>query len=117
MTLKVDNPEAPTLPGYPQSNMKVWSRRLTTLAPLWTLLALFLFFSLSSETFRRPININNILVQSATLGILAAGTTFVLLTGEIDLSIAAVMGLSSMISAQLYVNLGYPEPIPTLVAL
>jgi ribose transport system permease protein len=43
--------------------------------------------------------------------------TFVLLTGEIDLSIAAVAGLAGMIAAQLHMNLELAEPIPTIVAL
>ena len=43
--------------------------------------------------------------------------TFVLLTGEIDLSIAAIAGLAGMISAYLYTNLKYDEPIPFIAAL
>jgi ribose transport system permease protein len=96
---------------------QVWLRRITVLAPLWTLLALGLFFGLSSTTFLRQQNLNNILVQISTLAIFGTGMTFVLLTGEIDLSIAAVAGLAGMIAAQLHVNLELAEPIPTIVAL
>jgi ABC-type xylose transport system permease subunit len=35
--------------------------------------ALMLFFSLASESFLRPINLNNILVQISTLAILGPG--------------------------------------------
>ena len=49
----------------PSSN--IWVRRLTALAPVWTLLALGVFFSLASDSFLRPINLRNILAQISTL--------------------------------------------------
>ncbi|MBL8160518.1 MAG: ABC transporter permease, partial [Anaerolineae bacterium] len=64
-------------------------RWVTTLAPVWTLLALFIFFGVASPSFLRPLNINNILVQVSTLAIFGTGMTFVLLTGEIDLGISS----------------------------
>ncbi len=94
-----------------------WMARLRILAPLWTLIALFLFFSLASETFLRPVNLNNILAQVSVLGILGTGMTFVLLTGEIDLSIASVVTLTGVLSAHLFANLGWQEPAPTLAGI
>ena len=41
----------------------VWVRRFSALAQVWTLIALFIFFSLASESFSRPINLRNILTQ------------------------------------------------------
>src|SRR5690606_19981347 len=96
---------------------RIWLHRLTVLAPLWTLIALGVFFSITSETFLRPVNLNNILSQIATLAIFGTGMTFVLLTGEIDLSIAAVAALSGMIAAHLHANLNMPDPIPLLAGL
>jgi len=75
------------------------------------------FFGLASDSFLRPINLRNILVQVSTLGIFASGMTFVLLLGQIDLSIAAIAALSAMISAHLYTKLGYAEPIPLLAGV
>ncbi len=95
----------------------VWIRSLRTLAPLWTLLALLLFFSVTSDSFLRPINLNNILVQISTLALLGTGMTFVLLTGQIDLSIAALVTLVGIISAHLFLNVGWPEPWPSLAAV
>ncbi len=100
-----------------ESSRELWIRRLTTLAPVWTLLAMWLFFSIASSSFATWVNLNNILSQVATAGILAVGMTFVLLTGEIDLSIAAVMGLAAEMSVQLYHLQGIPEPIPLLACL
>lgn len=96
------------------TNLGQWLR---TLAPLWTLLALGLFFSLTSETFLRPVNLNNILAQISTLAILSTGITFVLITGEIDLSIAALVTMTGVISAYVYAQLDMPEPIPFIAGV
>jgi ribose transport system permease protein len=116
MTIQTEHPVSPGR-IRPQSASEVWVRRLTALAPVWTLLAMGVFFSVASETFLRPVNLNNILAQISTLAVFGTGMTFVLLTGEIDLSIAAVAGLSGMIAAHLYKNLEVQEPIPTIAAL
>ena len=91
--------------------------KLTAIAPVLTLVVLFLFFGIASDSFLTQANISNLLVQVSTIGILAAGLTFVLLTAQIDLSVAAIMALSGMIAAQLSLDLGAPEPLPTLAAL
>jgi ribose transport system permease protein len=119
MTTQTENPpiDAASVRILPPTTSQVWLRRFTVLAPLWTLLALGLFFGLSSPAFLRQQNLNNILTQVSTLAIFGMGMTFVLLTGEIDLSIAAVAGLSGMIATQLHMSLEAPEPIPTLAAL
>jgi len=99
------------------SSSSVWVQRFTALAPLWTLLALFIFFGLASENFLRPINLRNILTQVSTLAIFATGMTFVLLLAQIDLSIAAVAALSAMIGADLFAKVGIPEPWPILAGI
>lgn len=95
----------------------IWLRRLRALAQVWTLLALMIFFSLVSTSFLHPNNLNNILVQISTLAILGTGMTFVLLTGQIDLSIASVVTLTGIISAYMFNTLKIPEPWPTVAAL
>jgi galactofuranose transport system permease protein len=52
----------------------------------------------------------NILDSSAVLGVIAVGLTFVIISGGIDLSVGAVMALSSVAAAQL-LRLGAPLPI------
>src|SRR5579862_6675125 len=77
---------------------------LRGLAPLCTLLVLGVLFSIMSNSFLTLSNLSNLLVQIAVIGILAAGMTFVVLSGQIDLSIAAVMALVGMLSSQLFVD-------------
>ncbi|MEP7289524.1 MAG: ABC transporter permease [Chloroflexota bacterium] len=100
-----------------ESSREIWIRRLKTLAPVWTLLVMWIIFSLASPSFATPANFNNILAQVATAGILAVGMTFVLLTGEIDLSIAGVMGLSAYVATQFYTIHHLPEPLPVIAGL
>ncbi|HLU08669.1 MAG TPA: ABC transporter permease [Oceanobacillus sp.] len=117
MSTQTENPQidAPALPPILKGSAnRQW---LTALAPVWTLIAMIIFFALASPTFLRGPNLNNILVQISTLAIFGTGMTFVLLTGEIDLSIAAIAGLSGMIAAYLFHNLDVQEPIPLLAGL
>lgn len=64
--------------------------KLRTLAPLLTLVALVVFFSSTTTTFATLDNAVNIIRQMSITGIIAVGLTFVILTAEIDLSVAAV---------------------------
>lgn len=59
-------------------------------APVWTLLLMGLFFSLTTPGFFHTGTLRLVLQQGAVLAIVAAGLTFVLLCGEIDLSVGMV---------------------------
>jgi rhamnose transport system permease protein len=52
-----------------------------------------------NREFLTPLNINQLLTNTAILGILSAGMMMVLLTGGIDLSIGATMAFSGMVTA------------------
>jgi D-xylose transport system permease protein len=60
-----------------------------------------LFFSLSAQNFFTPVNFSNLIGQMVGTCMLAYGVVFVLLIGEIDLSIAFVSGIAGMIAALL----------------
>ena len=66
-------------------------------------LVLFVFFAitLSDEGFLDPANLLNIIRQTAMISVMAVAMTFVLATGEIDLSVGAVAGLASVVTALL----------------
>lgn len=100
-----------------ETSTTIWLRRIRALAPVWTLFALIIFFGLVSTSFLHPNNLNNILVQVSTLAILGVGMTFVLLTGQIDLSVATLVTLSGIVSAYLFNTMKIAEPWPTLAAL
>ena len=60
-----------------------------------------LIVGLTTDTFFTSANLSNVLRQNAFIAILAAGMTFVILTGGIDLSVGSVVGLSGVICAGL----------------
>jgi ribose transport system permease protein len=94
-----------------------WARRRArNLAPFVTLVVLVTFFSAATDSFLNVINLRNILAQIATLAVVSTGVTFVLLCGEIDLSIAAVAMMTGVIAAVLYGETGLPGGIVVLVA-
>lgn len=64
--------------------------QLRNIAPVFTLLVLVTFFSIASPSFLTVANGMNILSQVSITGIIAVGLTFVILTAEIDLSVAAI---------------------------
>lgn len=63
------------------------------------LLVLFVALSLASDTFFTARNLSNLLRQTSINGIVALGMTFVIVSGGIDLSVGAVVGLSGMVAA------------------
>lgn len=81
------------------------------------LVLLWIALTFASPVFFTRINILNLLLQASTVGILAFGTTVVLITEEIDLSIGAVEGLTAVIAAELMVNLGVPWPLAIAAAI
>jgi len=64
-----------------------------------TLVVLLIFFSIMSSVFFTWSNISGILLSTAVIGILALGTTFVIITGGIDLSIGTGMTLCAVMTA------------------
>lgn len=70
------------------------------------LAALWIFFASQSDVFLTPQNLSNMLVQSTVVGIMALGLMFVLLVKEIDLSIAAINGVTAVLMAKLIVEFG-----------
>jgi D-xylose transport system permease protein len=72
------------------------------------LVVLWAFFAFESNVFLTPLNLSNLLVQSTVTGIMALGLLFVLLVKEIDLSIAAINGVTAVLMAKLIVDFGVP---------
>ena len=99
-----------------------WLRnQMRNIAPFATLLCLVAFFSLASPSFVTLDNLANILTQISVTGIIAVGLTFVILCGEIDLSVAAVANATGIVVAYFtaqdtYVNIAN-MPLPGWAAI
>ena len=59
------------------------------------------FFSFKADNFLSPGNFSNIITQMAGTTLLAYGVVFVLLIGEIDLSISYISGIAGVVVAKL----------------
>ncbi|MBG9980555.1 ribose ABC transporter permease [Facklamia sp. DSM 111018] len=68
------------------------------------LVIMIILAALLSPSFLSSNNILNVLRQVAVFGTVAAGMTFVVLTGGIDLSVGSILGLSGAISASVMVS-------------
>ena len=70
------------------------------------LVILVVVFTALSNIFLTPSNIRNILIQSGTNAIIAVGRTYVIISGNIDISVGASLALSSCVGATLMVGTG-----------
>src|SRR5258708_18036476 len=85
---------------------------------LLTLLVIVVYFQIvTGGIFLKPENLSNLVGQIAYQGILGLGVIMVLLLGEIDLSIASVAVLCSVIMAVLSERAGAPAWVAILAAL
>jgi len=76
---------------------------------IWVILVLvFVFFVTQSEHFLTPFNIRNILVSASVLGVMVVGQSFVLISGNFDLSTESTLGLAALIGLWLIVPAGNP---------
>lgn len=63
--------------------------------------ALFVVFSVLNGTFYQPSNLIDIMLQSSINAVIAVGMTLVIMTKGIDLSVGSIVGLSSMVAADM----------------
>jgi ribose transport system permease protein len=94
--------------------------RVARAAPWGTVLALLLlivvFGALKPHAFLSWDNLRTVLLQSAGLGIVAAGLTLVLILGEFDLSVAAMATLGG-VAAALLAEQGVPILLAFLLTI
>jgi ribose/xylose/arabinose/galactoside ABC-type transport system permease subunit len=92
-----------TQPSHPDHAGARGSGRLRQVVgfalPLASLALLFVVFAIGNANFLTQKNLFNILLHSAVITILGIGVTFVIIVGEIDLSIGSIVGLSGMVGA------------------
>lgn len=80
------------------------------------LLLMWLVLSLLSKFFFTANNLLQITLQGAVMALVAAGETFVILSGGIDLSVGAVFALSAMVAGKATAA-GMPWPAVVLAGL
>ncbi|MFL5337540.1 MAG: ABC transporter permease [Geminicoccaceae bacterium] len=114
--------EAPIGAVAPPTGWGTWlAGQLTNVAPLITLVFLVAVFCALSPSFATVDNLANVLRQVSITAIIATGLTFVILTAEIDLSVAAIANVAGITVAfftlqESYVNIAN-LPLPGSVAV
>jgi ribose transport system permease protein len=76
--------------------------RLLSFGPIVILVLLILAISLLTPNFLKPVNIGNILAQTAVIAIVAMGQQLVILTRGIDLSVGANLALATVIGGLVF---------------
>ncbi|BCL26977.1 sugar ABC transporter permease [Streptomyces aurantiacus] len=81
------------------------------------LIVICVVFQSLNSAFLSAENLNNIAVAMVATGMMSVGIIFVLLLGEIDLSVGSVSGVAGAITAVLSVTHGMNEWLAVLIAL
>lgn len=84
---------------------------LGVIAVLWILLTVF------TPAFMSAVSMTQLLWRLAPVGIMAIGMCFVIVTGGIDISVAATLMVCSVTSAKLMVDSGFPFLLALIVAV
>jgi fructose transport system permease protein len=85
-----------------------------TFGPLFVLLLAVVVFSITADRFLEPGNLSLIVQQVMVVGTLGIAQTLVILTAGIDLSVGAIMVLSSIVMAKVSADHGVPG-VPALL--
>ncbi|KUF10403.1 ABC transporter permease [Pseudoponticoccus marisrubri] len=80
--------------------------------------ALFMIgFALANQRFIDPDNILGVIRSSAILGVMALGVTFVVISGNLDLSVGSMMSFSTIVVLDLHDKIGPALAIPAMFAM
>jgi fructose transport system permease protein len=86
--------------------------------PIFVLILSVLLFGITTNgLIFMPGNLSTIMKQVTPIGIVAIAQTIIILTAGIDLSIGAIMVLSTIIMGKTAVQLGVPEPAAIAIGL
>ncbi|MBX3061903.1 MAG: ABC transporter permease [Anaerolineae bacterium] len=99
---------------------------IASTGPLLVLVVLYVLLYLASPPFRGATSQRLLLLEAAAIGVVAAGQTFVILTGGIDLSVEAMVSFAGVVAAILIagttqsggqIALGLPSYVAIPIAL
>ena len=109
---------APATRTYKDHSQPLWRRILLSreAAVIGATLLVIIVASVSVRAFAKPITATYLLLDIAPILLIALPMTLIIITGEIDLSVASIVGLSSVTLGVLHSN-GMPIEAAALVAL
>ncbi len=97
----------------------LWRRVLLTreFAVIALLLAVFVYSNENVLNFDGPLTLYYLFLDTAPILLIALPMTLIIITGEIDLSVASVVGLSSVLVGILHQDAGLSIPVAALLAI
>ena len=93
-----------------------WKKLLVKNSKYILLVVMVIVSALVSNKFFTSTNISNLFKQNAAVGIVALGELVVILTGGIDLSVGAIVSMTTVI-VSLMLKAGMPIPVAIGVTL
>ncbi|WP_328503485.1 sugar ABC transporter permease [Streptomyces sp. NBC_00457] len=96
---------------------KLSDGELGSLPVVLVLAAVWITFQSLNDSFLSSRNLSNLSVDIVGTGLIAVGIVFVLLLGELDLSVGSISGLAAAVFAVLNVNNGVPEWLALIIAV
>ena len=96
--------------------MKEKLKSFRELGVICVLIALIILLTIARPVFISPTNFINVVRQTVQIGIMAVGMTFLIISGEMDLSVGSIFGTTGMLAATLYKSNANPT-MAFLIAL
>ncbi|MFT4049236.1 MAG: sugar ABC transporter permease [Solirubrobacterales bacterium] len=93
--------------GRPNVFKRVLQGDLASVRVLAVLAVIWLIFQTQNDRFLSATNLTNLLLQITAVGLISVGVVYVLILGEVDLSVGAVSGLAAAVMAVLNVKHGW----------
>jgi D-xylose transport system permease protein len=90
---------------------------LASLRVVLGLAVIWAIFQFENDRFLSAENLTNLMLQITAVGLISIGIVYVLLLGEIDLSVGAVSGLAAAVMAVLNVQHGWSPYLAILAAV
>ena len=102
----------------PLQRLRIFLQAYPVSVPIFVLILSVLLFGITTDgKIFYAGNLSTILKQITPIGIVAIAQTIIILTAGIDLSIGAIMVLSTIIMGKLGVQIGLPEPLAIAIGL
>ena len=119
MSTTIATPADDTSRTYPSYAHALWRRVLLTreFAVIALLLVVFFYSRINVANFDGPLTLYYLFLDIAPILLIALPMTLVIVTGEIDLSVASIMGLSSALLGTLHADAGWSMPAAALAAI
>lgn len=113
-----ETPRAQGLRTYASYSKPLWQRVILTreFAVITLLLVVFFYSRAEIPNFDGPLTLYYLFLDVAPILLIALPMTMIIITGEIDLSVASTVGLSSVLVGDLHQR-GMSIPMAALVAL